>query len=191
MNTDDLVLRVAALKAIKDYVETAYDEARAEVANVLKRGARMPALSPIDDTKIGSVTMTEPKRTARISDADALAERLLEDYPDLVDEVYEVNATSEQIRRLVFEHRPEWLNKKQRIDPKVVQRIRALSAEAGAPIGPGGEAGYPGISVETPESVLTCRSAPGALDAVAALIRADRIELDGITRELPGSKDVA
>lgn len=191
MTTDDLVLRVGALKAIKDYVETAYDEARAEVAKVLKRGARLPALSPIDDTKIGSVTMTEPKRTARISDMGALTERLLADYPDLVDEVYEVNATSEQIRRLVFEHRPEWLNKKQRIDPKVIQRIRALSAEAGAPIGPGGEADYPGVVVERPEPVVTCRSAPGALDAVAALIRAGRIGLDGITRELPGSKDVA
>lgn len=191
MTADDLILRVAALKAIKDYVETAYDEARAAAAAVMKRGARLPALSPLDDSKLGSVTMTEPKRTARISDMPALAERLLADYPDLVDEVYEVNATSEQIRKLVFEHRPEWLDRKRRPDPQVIQRIRALSAEAGAPVGPGGEADYPGITVETPESVVTCRSAPGALDSVAALIRAGVIGLDGVTRELPSSKDVA
>jgi hypothetical protein len=186
---EELTLRVGALKAIKDYVNVAYDEAREAVAAVMRRGDRLTARSPLDDTKIGSVSMTDPKPVARVCDMPALAAWLSENYPDLVADVYEVTATEEQIRALVFEHRPEWLTRKQRVDPRIVQQIRERSAIVGAPAGPTGEADVPGIVVETPEPVVTCRPSADALDAVAALIRADRIGLDGVTRALPGTEE--
>jgi hypothetical protein len=191
VTTDDLVLRVGALKAIKDYAVTAYDKAREEVADVMRRGDRLTVRSPLDDTKIGSVSLTDPKPVARVSDMSVLTAWLVENYPDLVTDAYEVNATDEQIRALVFEHRPEWLTRKQRVDPRVVQQIRERSAAAGVAVGPTGEADVPGVVVETPEPVVTCRPTPDALDVVAALIRADRLGLDGVIRSIPGTEDKA
>lgn len=191
MTTENLALKVGALKAIKDFVETAYDEARAEIAATMKRGDKLTARSPIDDTKIGSVTLTDPKRVADVSNMAALVAWLTEHYPDLVSTTYEVNATAEQVRALVFEHHPEWLTQKTRVDPRAVAMIRERSAAAGEPIGPTGELDVPGVVVNTPDPVVTCRPAPGALDIVANLIRADRIGLDGVTRALPDMKDEA
>jgi hypothetical protein len=191
VSTEDLALKVGALKAIKDYATAAYDQAREEIAEAMRRGDRLTARSPLDDSKIGSVSMTDPKPVARVSDMTALTAWLSENYPDLVTDSYEVNATTDQITALVFEHRPEWLHRKQRVDPRIVQQIRERSAAVGAPVGPMGEADVPGIAVETSDPVVSCKSAPGALDAVAALIRADRIGLDGVARALPNVKDEA
>jgi hypothetical protein len=191
VTTEDLVLRVGALKAIKEYVNVAYDQAREEIAAVMRRGDRLTARSPLDDTKIGSVSLTDPKPVARVSDMAALTVWLVENYPDLVADVYEVNATDEQVRALVFEHKPEWLTRKQRVDPRVLQQIRERSATAGEAVGPTGELDVPGVAVETPAPVVTCRPTADALDAVAALIRADRLGLDGVIRSLPGTEDKA
>jgi hypothetical protein len=179
-----LVLRVAALKSVKDYVCDQYDDARAELDKAMNEGDRLTARSPLDGGKLGTVTKTEPKPSARVSDEQALVDWLAEHYPEALVVRYKVVASEEQLRRLLFEHAPELLSQYRRPDPEMVRELLANAANFGQPVGPSGEADVPGVVVETGPPVVRCNTTPQSLSAVLALIRAEQMGLDGVIREL-------
>lgn len=191
MSNDDLALRVAALKVVKEFTAGKYEEARAEIAKTMGRGDRLMARSPLDDSKIGAVSMSDPKPTAKVTNESALMAWLAQHYPEHIHNGYEINATTEQVTRVLFEHAPHLLQKVRRIKPDVLSSITKASAALGQPVGPGGEADVPGITVETPDPVVSCKPADdSALTAVMDLIRAERLGIDGVVRpEIPASED--
>jgi hypothetical protein len=182
VSTDELVLRVAALKAIKDFTEAEYDKARGEMAAAMNPGDRLTARSPLDGSKLGAVSMTDPKVTSRVADQAALTDWLFEHYPATVTVGYEVSATDEELRRVLFEHAPHLLRKVRRVDPETVRELRANAVALGAPVGPGGEADVPGLVVESASPTVRCNSTDTALPAVMELIRAERMGIDGVIR---------
>lgn len=189
--SDDLVLTVAALKVLKDYVSERYDEARGEMGERLTKGDRLTARSPLSDEKIASVWLTDPDRTASVADVAALLSWVEENYPEQVRRSYKVVASEEQLRRLLFQHAPEWLERKTDVEPKFVAELLKTAATVGRPVGPGGEIDLPGIAVKVRDGVVTCRpEKETALLAVLELHQAGVLALDGtVRREIEG--DVA
>lgn len=193
MSDDDVILKVAALKAISAFTTERYNEARQEAAKVMQRGDRRIARSPLDEAKVGAVSMSDPKATARVSDLTAITDWLTENYPEHIHSGYEVNATDEQVMRVLFEHAPHMLRKVKRAKPEVLSDLTKTAAVVGKPVGPGGEMDIPGIVVERPDPVVSCKPDEAtALTAVMDLIRAERIGIDGTVRpELPASEEQA
>lgn len=187
----DAVLRVAALKVLKDYVTAAYDEAREEMKTRLSKGDRLTARSPLNDEKIGAVWLTDPERVASVADPAALLSWVEMHYPEKVHRPYRVVASEAQIETLLFQERPEWLVREEKVLPAFVAELLKLAAQVGEAVGPGGEMGVPGIAVKVREGVVTCRpDKDKALPLVLELHQSGVLSLDGTVRvEIEG--DVA
>lgn len=190
MSNEELAVKVAALKVVSDFTKARYDEARGEVSAVMAAGDRLMARSPIDGTKIGPVVKTDPKPVAKVVDEAALTEWMGEHYPENVKAGYEIAATDGEIEQVLFEHAPHLLKHRRRIKPEVVAEIKRESAAMGCPIGPGGEVDLPGIAIDTPDPVVSCKPDPvTALAVVQQLFREGRLELDGtVLPALPASE---
>lgn len=188
---NDTVLRVAALKVLKDYVSARYDEARDEMQTRLSKGDRLTARSPLNDEKIGAVWLTDPERVASVVDPAALLSWVEMHYPEKVHSPYRVTASEDQIRTLLFEHAPEWLVREQKVIPSFVAELLKLAAEVGEAVGPGGEMDVPGIAIKTREGVVTCRpDKDKALPLVLELHQTGVLSLDGtVKREIEGAAE--
>lgn len=182
--TDDgvLFLKAAALKTISDYTHDKYNEARAQVAKVLNKGDRKTVRSPLGDSKVGQVYVTDPKPECVITDRSALTAWLNENYPATTETGYEVIGSAAEIVDVLFTHAPHLLREERRINADQLRELRANCVALGTVIGPGGETDVPGIEVREPEGVVTCKPADTALQAVMDLYRAGRLELDGTVR---------
>ncbi|PWK81669.1 hypothetical protein C8D88_11680 [Lentzea atacamensis] len=190
MSNESLAVKVAALKVVSDFTKERYDEARAEAGEHMTAGSRWMARSPIDDTKIGPVVKSDPKPVAKVVDPAALTEWMEQHYPENIKAGYEIAAVESEIVQVLFEHAPHLLKHRKVIKPEVIAEIKRESAVMGCPIGPGGEVDLPGIEIETPEPVVSCRPDPThALAVVQQLFREGRLELDGtVLPALPASE---
>lgn len=174
----DEVLRTAALKVVADYAQSCYNQARAEMAATMEKGDRLTARSPLDGSKLGSVSKTDPKPVALITDEKAFTEWMLANYPDSVAYDFDVIGGDQEVKAVLFEHAPELLRRKTIPSPELVKRIRHDSIQLGTPIGPNGEAEIDGLEVKIPEGDVRCRPEEGALVAVIELFRAGRLSLE-------------
>lgn len=184
--TDQLALRVAVLKVLSEYMRDQYNLAREAMAAELGPGDRVVVRSPLDQTKIGPVYMTDPKPVAAVVDGPALVAWMQERYPESVETGYELGASTDAIVGVLFEHAPYLLREIRRVRPPVLAEIRQASAAMGCAVGPSGEADIPGVGVSTPDAVVVCRPSEHALLAVKDLFEEGRLELDGsMVPELP------
>lgn len=179
MDNNDLALRVAALKVLSDYTMEHYLKARAEASRAMKRGERLVARSPIDDTKIAVIPKSDPKRTVSIVDEPAFTAWMAERYPDSMVSGTEVIGSQAEVIRVLFEHAPHLLRRVSRVSAEAVGEIKAASAALGQPIGPGAEVDIPGLEVRTPDAVVSCRPEDDALTVIKYLHDEGILELDG------------
>lgn len=175
----DLVTRVAILKVIADYTKARYDELRAEAGEAMGAGDRTIARSPLDESKLGAVYVTDPKPVCRVTDLAALTDWMIEHYPELTEQGYEVCGSEREVIDVLFEHAPHLLRQIRRIKADDMRELRAGAVALGQPTGPGGEADMPGVEVEHPPGVVTCKPTDTAFQSVMDLHRANRLLLDG------------
>jgi hypothetical protein len=178
--SDELMLQVAALKVISEFTKRKYDEARKEAAAVMRRGDRRQVYSPLDGTKIGPVSMSDPKVSSVITDEQALTQWMQERYPESIERGYKVVASEAELVSVLIVHAPNLLKRVKRVKRDALMRIHADTVAVGQPIGPSGEADMPGVTLEEQEAVVSCRPDPdSALLAVMELIQNRRLLLDG------------
>lgn len=176
---NELIQRVAILKAISAYTKARYDEARAEAGKVMGDGDRTIARSPLDNSKLGAVYVTDPDPVCRVTDQAALTEWMIEHYPLLTETGYEVCGSDREVIDVLFDHAPHLLRQVRRVKADDMRELRAGAVSLGYPMGPGGEADIPGIEVNRPDGVVACKPVDTAWSSVAALHRAGRLQLDG------------
>jgi hypothetical protein len=174
-----LTQRTAILKVISDFTKHAYDESRRKMAQVLNRGDRLVARSPLDGSKLGPVYMTDPKPECVITDKQALTDWVVENYPALTETGYEISGTDSEVIGVLFEHAPHLLRQVRRITADDMRELRAASITLGQPVGPGMELDIPGIEVKDIPGVVTCKPVDTAFQSVMDLYRAGRLALDG------------
>lgn len=176
--TNELALKVAALKVLSTYALAAYDEARNEIAETMGRGDRVQVRSPLDDVKIGPVWKTDPKPHAEVVDNRALLEWYQQHYPEKVGSTYVVSGTDAEVVDALFKFAPHLLSKTTAIKTEALRELRTNSVALGQPVGPSGEADVPGLVVRTPDPVVQCKPEPDtALPAVVQLVQEGRLDL--------------
>jgi hypothetical protein len=172
------VLRVAALKVVADYAKDCYETARKGMAGSMEKGDRLTARSPIDGSKIASVSKTEPRKVAVVFDQEAFTKWLLANYPESVGYDFDITGSDQEVKSVLFEHAPHLLRRRVVPSPELVKRIKQDSVQLGVPIGPNGEAEIDGFRVDEPEGDVRVRADEGALVAVVELFRAGRLTLE-------------
>ena len=175
----DPALTVAFLKVLSDYFAAKYREVRAEQEARMKRGDRLTARDPQDDTKLASVTLTDPKKYVSVTDADAFTQWMVDNYPALTETVTEINASDAMVKSVLFQHAPELLTYRRRVRPSDLGELKAACVTLGAIVGPGAEADVPGLELRESEPVIQCRPTDDALPRLLHLFREGVIRIDG------------
>jgi hypothetical protein len=182
---DDLMLRVAALKVLSEFTRNAYNEARSEATKVLNRGDRRQVYSPVDGSKIGPVSMSDPKDVSVVTDEAALTEWMAQRYPEHVESGYKILGGDREIISVLFAHAPHLLKRTQKVKRDVLMALHADAVKLGQPVGPGGEVDVPGLDVTRSEPVVSCRPDPEtALLAVMEMVHNNKLFIDGTQPEL-------
>lgn len=175
----DLALKIAALKVLSDYTMQCYTQARAEGARQLKRGERLVARSPLDDSKIATIPMSDPKHETTIVDEEALTDWYREHYPEMVTSGYKVIGSQAEVIAVLFEHAPHLIKRTVALQLEALHELKRSSSALGQPCGPGAELDIPGVKVTRPDPVLTCRPVDEAFDIIRDLHNKGVLELDG------------
>lgn len=176
----DLALKVAALKVLSDYTARCYEQARIEAVRTMKRGERLVARSPLDDSqKIATIPLSDPKHVATVVDEDALTDWMGEHYPESVTSGYKVIGSQAEVIAVLFEHAPHLIKRTRAVQLEALHELKRTSATLGQPVGPGAELDVPGLKVTLPDPVLTCRPTDEAFDIIRDLHNQGVLELDG------------
>lgn len=178
----DKVLRAAVLKTISDFTKAKYDEARAALDGTMGKGDRLIARSPLDNSKLGAVYVTDPNPVCKVTDRAALTDWMVEHYPELTETGYEVCGSDREVIDVLFEHAPHLLREVRRVTADDMRQLRGNAVALGMPVGPGSETDIPGLEVDIPDGVVACKPDPNAFQSVMDLWRAGRLELDGTIR---------
>jgi hypothetical protein len=184
--SDEVFLRVAALKVVKEFTAEKYDEARVEAAQYQRPGDRKRVVSPFDGTKIGDVQTTDPAPRSIVTDEEGMADWMVaNDYEDNVEDVYKVVGGDREIQSVLFAHAPHLLKRVRRVKREVLADLQATALKYGQPVGPGGEMDMPGIEVRPGVPQVRCVPDPDtALLAVMELIHNQRLLIDGTVPEV-------
>lgn len=179
---EDPYLPVAVLKVFSEHAASRYDDARAEITETMAPGDRRIVRSPLDNAKLGAVYRTDPKPKTVITDRDLLTEWFERNYPDQMEDGYQVAAAESEVIDVLFAHAPHLLRRVRQIRGAALSSLRKESVSLGQVVGPGGEMDIPGIEMETVDGTIACRPEPGALEAVRQLFMAGRLTIDGTLR---------
>ncbi|MEV6879144.1 hypothetical protein [Amycolatopsis sp. NPDC051128] len=174
----DLWLKVAALRMVSDRAVAAYESVRAAAEKVLPRGARWPV--EVDGVKVGTVSRSAPGKVAQVTDEAAFTAWAKAHYPDDIVPEIDIIGTDEQVKAALYEHERsrDLVKLREKVKPSLRARVMEASAKYGAPAGPDGELDIPGITVTaSATSTVSFRTADGAYDVLAAMVRAGQIEV--------------
>lgn len=159
MNLKDAAVPAAVLRVLEERVKQARKERTAEVLAAGDPQDRVNAVH--DGRKLGSVSISEGRTSARVADQDAFAAWCAEHYPTEV------------------EHRPV-------VRAAFANAVVDASKQAGEPCMPDGTLDVPGVEVRTGDPYVTVRLTHAAADIVTDMVRTGAISLDGTMRELDG-----
>lgn len=173
--TEDRLLRLAALAVVSGETKKLYDAAREDTD--LPAGHRGTVRSPIDQSKIAVVSVSDPDPKPRIADERAFAEWAEQTYPDDVEWDFAITGTHEQVADVLYNHAPHLVKRIAKATPHLRARVLEDSQDAGAPVGPGGEADVPGVVMDQGVPKLTVAPVKGALPVVHQLMR-ERLPLE-------------
>lgn len=185
MSVSDTALRLIALAELKKAVTSADKAARADTG--LGRGDRKTVRHPLDaGVKLGTVTMTDPAKSARVVDDEAFAEWMQRHYPDRCRKETRITGPAAQVIEVLRRHAPHLLDEVVEVADWGTAEVLRASEKAGEPCGPGGELDVPGIAVSEQTSTVQVRPTADAASAIAELWRSGALDLDGTVRALPG-----
>lgn len=180
----DPEFRVGALKWLADYTKKQYDKAHDELARSMKRGARLPGCSPLDDRPLSMAYMSDPDCKLRISDESALVDWMAQHYPDHTEQAQQITGAPDDVLAVVAAYAPHLVSTTTRVCDWAMRELRTVSEANGAVTGPGGEMDVPGVEINRPNPQLTVRLAKDADDVMADLLARNLITVDGRMKEL-------
>lgn len=188
---DLAVLRVSVLTWMGKRIKAETDVARLEAARLLKKGDTLAARSPLDDTRLGRVSMSDPKQTARVTDRAAVDAWISDKYADKCVGRWEITGPMAEVIATLREHAPHLVEYVTSVPDWAVNELLTRAERYGEPVGFSMECGPdapPGIAVKTPDGVLTVRLASDAADAaIRAMWDAHLVDIDGHIKQIEGA----
>lgn len=192
MSNDNALLRTAVLAFLAKRVKVEGDAARADIASVMSKGDTLAVRSPLDGSKIGRVSKSDPKPRATVTNRALVEEWITHHYPDKLIERAEISGPMAEVIQVLREHAPHLVTDRKSVPDWAINELAVKSEQAGEPIGYGGELGEHaprGIEVVIPDGVITvvldkCNAEP----AIRALWDARLVDMDGNVRQIEGEQ---
>jgi hypothetical protein len=188
---DLAVLRVSVLTWMSRRIRAETDAARAEAAQLLKKGDTLAARSPLDDVRIGRVSMSDPKTTATFTDRAAVDAWIAQRYPDKCVGRWEITGPMGDVITALRKHAPHLVEYVTSVPDWAANELLTRAEGWGEPVGFSMECGPdapPGIAVKTPDGVLTVRLDSASADAaVRAMWDAHLVDIDGHIKRIEGT----
>jgi len=180
----EMWLRLAAAAERRNRAVDHYNAMRTTVEKVMDRGDTKKVYAPNGGPKLGAVSMSDPRETAQVADADAFLAWVEKTYPKSVEADVDITGPEDEVKEVLFVHAKHLLTPRKRVAQKLRAEVLEISTRAGQPVGPGGEADVPGIVMApAAPSRVSFLPDPGAGDAVAALVRSGAIDLPDLFAE--------
>lgn len=186
VDTKALAARLVVLKYILDQLTPLQRSLRMQAAELLSPKDRVTAVDP-DGYPLGTITKSRPAPKAVISSEAEFADWISAHYPDQCRYEWRISDVPAAIA-VLRAHAPELLSRTIAVHPWATSQTLKLSADAGRPVGPGGELNVLGVEVTRGEGTISVRIEPDAADLIADLITAGRVTLDGSLREIAGGE---
>ncbi|NKS77967.1 hypothetical protein GS539_19275 [Rhodococcus hoagii] len=155
-----LAHRVVMLKAFADVILDALNVDRDDMASRMAKGDRVTARD--GDVKLGSMSLSDPKPVAKVTDNAAFEDYLSIKYGDEAERRFVWVIRRRSVRRLLNADRDDLF--------EVVETFPAWVRKAGVDdaLIPGRT--VPGVTVTVPPGVLSVRTADAAVEAVKSAI---------------------
>ncbi|WP_280499416.1 hypothetical protein [Nocardia cyriacigeorgica] len=160
IDTDALAIRAAVLADLQKAVGEQVTKHRRELAGRLKRGSKLTAFDPRDDTRtLGTVTMTNPTAQARITNREEFERWCRVTWPEKVEVWHEFGDPAE-VAAVLSEHAPHLLTVHQSVPVETEEAalIRAATEDV------------PGTERYTPRPTLQVRPSKHARTVVNELL---------------------
>jgi len=170
---------VGAVSAYAKAAAAAEKNAREIIArDYLTEGDRITIRDPRDGTKLGTVSVSEPKAVAEVDDEEALLDYIEHQHPEAMSTVRSVRddpAARRVLQLVLAQHAPSLLNPPRRVAADWARaEVLGKAAASGDPI--------PGVSIRTKRGHATVRPAPGSLEKYRELVASGVVDP---LRELP------
>ncbi|RJQ68106.1 hypothetical protein D5S17_32915 [Pseudonocardiaceae bacterium YIM PH 21723] len=186
-----VALQLTTLKVLLEHAQKIDKATRAEAFDMLAPKDRLSAVTP-DGQLLGTVTMSAPRPRVTIDDEQKLISWLVDRYPDHLADDMVVTGPADRVAEVLAAYAPELVTRQPVLRDWARAELIELAQAAGHPVGPGGEVELPGISVTTPNGVVSVRLEPGAASTIIELIRSGHLAIDGTLRALEaGESDAA
>jgi hypothetical protein len=166
----DLSYRIVMLKALTDLIKTEFIAAKRIAAEQYAKGAGIPARQKIDglDVKLGRVTKSDPSPVATVTNQDEFESYLEVKFADTAVHEVILGDTSEICAALADAGREDLFTVVHRI-PDWQRQERLKAALAGEKV--------PGVTVSSPDGVVSARTEKAATDIVVELLSASPVPL--------------
>lgn len=176
---EEVATAMLALKHAMDRIKPAQTALRAQARELLKRKERVTV--EMDGEIVGVITKSAPNRQARVSDEAALFDWIEASYPDCIEVVPIIEDMTKAVEALE-ECAPHLVQYRERVHPPTISKLLAAAEEAGAPVGPGGEADIVGITVDKPDGNVSVIPDDENGYMVERLLTSGQVSLDGVVR---------
>lgn len=179
MSKEDIALGMVALKHAMDRIAPAQKELRAKAQELLRQKERVSV--ELDGELVGTITKSSPKKVAQVSSEPEFLYWMANHYPEHVEEIAYVEDMPKVIE-VLQKHAPELVFQRHQVAQSATDVVLANSTAAGVPVGPGGEANVPGISVYQPEGTVSVRPERGQGWLIERMLTSGQVSLDGTVR---------
>lgn len=188
LSVQDTALAMVVINHMMDQLKPAQAALRTHAVELMAKKERVVARSPLDDSELGMITKSAPQAKAAVTDLKALYAWVRDTYPDKLEVTTVITGSATQVKDALALHAPELIDQVLTMPDWVVNELLLKSKAAEAPCGWGGEADVPGIVVTTPDGNVSVPANPTDMgEAIAALVRAGVVNLDGTVRALPAA----
>lgn len=184
MNAQDRVaLQLIALSALKTTITNIDDGVREDSG--IGKGSTLSVFNPLDeDMKLGTVGMSNPSKTATVTNRAAFTEWMVANYPEQVEDKPRIVGTQAEVLRVLRQHAPHLIETETRVFEWAESAVTKLSVKAGEPCGPGRELDVPGITVSSKKPQLSVRPTKDAPDVIRELWQSGALNMDGTMRAI-------
>lgn len=184
----ETALGMVVLKYLTDRIRPAQETLRFHAVKLLDKKERVVAKSSLDGTQLGTITKSDPKPKATITNPARVYEWVRDHYPERLDVKTQIVGSDTEVIAVLAVHAPHLIDEVLRLPEWVTHELVLKAEQAGQPVGWGGEIDVPGIEVTIPEGSVSVRLEKEIDDAVLDLVRAGLVEIDGTVRALPEEK---
>lgn len=168
IDTAELAARAAVLADLAKYVGEQRDRHKAELASRMPAGSKITGRHPLDETlSLGTVTMSDPKPQAYVTDRDTYEAWCRATYPDQIDTWIEIDPQDAEVIAVLREHAPHLVIVHSSVPAAILEKGLERAAKEDVP----GTKRAPGRPVLSVRATANARTVVRSMVAASPVLR--------------------